>query len=150
MNQTNNGNAWEILLVEDNHGDVVLVQEALTMSGIMFNLKIMTNGRAALEYLNSKDEYYNFVLPDLIILDLNLPLVNGLDVLREIKKDSRLEVIPVVILTSSEAETDIYLSYKLKANSYVTKPVEFDEFMNVVNNINSYWLSLVKLPPKAS
>jgi CheY-like chemotaxis protein len=145
---TNDGKPWEIVLIEDNPGDIGLVEEALFDSGISFNLKAITNGREALEYLKKKKGNGYVSPPDLIILDLNLPIMGGLDVLREIKNDEKLEAIPVVILTTSEAEEDIFNSYKLKANSYVTKPVDFDDFMNIVNNIKDYWLSTVKLPPK--
>ncbi|MGE5679321.1 MAG: response regulator [Bacillota bacterium] len=148
MKTTNDGKPWEIVLVEDNQGDIGLVEEALLDSGISFNLKAITNGREALEYLKKQNGKGFVNPPDLIILDLNLPLLKGLDVLRELKTDDKLESIPVVILTTSESEEDIYNSYKLKANSYVTKPVDFDEFMDIVNNIKEYWLSIVKLPPK--
>ncbi|HEX2865658.1 MAG TPA: response regulator [Ignavibacteriales bacterium] len=148
MKKTNDGEPWEIVLVEDNPGDIGLVEEALTDSGISFNLKAITNGREAVEYLKRENGRGYLNPPDLIILDLNLPILGGLDVLREIKGDEKLEPIPVVILTTSEAERDIFNSYKLKANSYITKPVDFDEFVDIINNIKNYWLSIVKLPPK--
>ncbi|MCU7497362.1 MAG: response regulator [Ignavibacteria bacterium] len=148
MKTTNDGKPWEIMLVEDNKGDIGLVEEAFSDSGIIYNLKAITNGREALEYLKRKNGKGYDNPPDLIILDLNLPILGGLDVLKEIKTDEKLDQIPVVILTTSEAEKDIFNSYKLKANSYVTKPVDFDEFMDIVNNIKDYWLSIVKLPPK--
>lgn len=148
MKATNDGKPWDIVLIEDNPGDIGLVEEAFTESGISYKLKSITNGREALEYLKKKNENGYVNQPDLIILDLNLPVLGGLDVLKEVKSDEKLEQIPVVILTTSEAERDIFYSYKFKANSYITKPVDFDEFLDIVNNIKDYWLSIVKLPPK--
>ncbi len=137
---------FEILLVEDNPGDVRLTEEALKESDIPTNVNVAVDGEQAISYLNGEHEYANSPKPDLILLDLNLPKKNGLEVLEVIKEKERLKHIPVVIITSSEAEFDISKSYNLHANCYITKPVEFDDFNNVVQNIVKFWFSIVKLP----
>ncbi|PSR04572.1 MAG: response regulator [Bacteroidetes bacterium SW_11_45_7] len=137
---------FEILLVEDNPGDVRLTQEALKESDIPTNVNVAVDGEQAIGYLNGKSEYASSPKPDLILLDLNLPKKNGLEVLEIIKDNDGLKHIPVVIITSSEAEFDISKSYNLHANCYITKPVEFDDFNNVVQNIVRFWFSIVKLP----
>lgn len=138
----------EILLVEDNPGDARLCHEALKESKILNNLNIAKDGQEALDYIFKTNGFENAKTPDLIILDLNLPKVNGKDVLKKIKQNERTKTIPVVILTSSKAEEDIVKTYKLYANSYITKPLDFEQFVDIVKEINQFWLGIVKLPPK--
>jgi two-component system, chemotaxis family, response regulator Rcp1 len=135
-----------ILLVEDNPGDVRLTQEVLKEAKIRNTLEIAKDGVEALNLLRRMGIYAQTEQPDLILLDLNLPKKNGLEVLREIKTDPALKRIPVVILTSSQAEKDIVNSYDGYANAYVTKPVNLDQFFAVVRSIESFWLEIVKLP----
>jgi two-component system, chemotaxis family, response regulator Rcp1 len=136
----------EILLVEDNPGDVRLTREALKDGKIINNLHVAQDGVEALAFLRREGKYHNAVRPELILLDLNLPKKDGREVLAEIKADMALKRIPVVILTSSTAEQDIVKSYNLHANCYVTKPVDLDQFINVVKCIEHFWLTVVKLP----
>jgi two-component system, chemotaxis family, response regulator Rcp1 len=138
----------EILLVEDNPGDVRLTREALKDGKIVNNLHVAEDGVDALAFLRREGKYHNAVRPELILLDLNLPKKDGREVLAEIKADEALKRIPVVILTSSAAEQDIVRSYNLHANCYVTKPVDLDQFINVVKSIEHFWLTVVKLPPE--
>lgn len=138
----------EILLVEDNPGDVRLTQEALKEGKILNNLYTAKDGVEAISFLRREGGYENAVRPDLILLDLNLPKKDGREVLEEIKKDEDLKRIPVVVLTTSRAEEDIVRTYDRHANCYITKPVDFDQFINVVKSIESFWLSVVKLPRK--
>jgi CheY-like chemotaxis protein len=138
----------EILLVEDNPGDVRLTREALRDGKIVNNLHVAEDGVEALAFLRKEGKYRNAVRPELILLDLNLPKKDGREVLAEIKADENLRCIPVVILTSSEAEQDIVKSYNLHANCYVTKPVDLDQFISVVKSVEHFWLSVVKLPPE--
>lgn len=135
---------FNILLVEDNPGDVRLTQEALKESDIPTNVDVAVDGEEAIEYLIQRAPVNE--KPDLILLDLNLPKKNGLEVLETIKHHDNLKHIPVIIITSSEAEFDITKSYDLHANCYISKPVEFDEFNEVVQNIVRFWFSVVKLP----
>ncbi len=136
----------EILLVDDNPGDIRLTQEALKDSKVLNNLHVVEDGLEALKYLRKKGEFKNEVAPDLILLDLNLPKRNGREVLSEIKEDELLKHIPVVILTISRAEEDIFKSYELHANCYITKPVDMNQFIKIVRSIESFWFSIVKLP----
>ena len=136
----------EILLVEDNPGDVRLTQEALKEGKILNNLNIAKDGVEAISFLRRKGEYENTARPDLILLDLNLPKKDGREVLLEIKEDEELRRIPVVVLTTSKAEEDIIRTYNCHANCYITKPVDFDQFINVVKSIENFWLTVVKLP----
>jgi two-component system response regulator len=136
----------EILMVEDNPGDVRLTQEALRDSKLHNRLQTVSDGAEALAYLHRKAGYENVTRPDLILLDLNLPKMDGREVLREIKKDSSLKRIPVVVITSSAAEQDILKSYDLHANCYVCKPVDLDQFVNVVKSVENFWVSIVRLP----
>ncbi|MFA8342864.1 MAG: response regulator [Rhodothermaceae bacterium] len=138
----------DILLVEDNPGDVRLTQEALKDSKIKNSLYIVDNGEKAIDFLYKRNGYEKASTPDLIILDLNLPKKDGKEVLAEIKSDEDLKHIPVVVLTTSKAEEDILKSYKLYANCYVTKPLELDNFIEVVRTIENFWLTIVKLPPE--
>ncbi len=138
----------EILLVEDNPGDVRLTKEALKEGKVMNVLNIVENGEEALAYLRRQGAYAQTTRPDLILLDLNLPRKSGQEVLEEIKEDPDLRRIPVVILTVSEAEQDIIKSYNLHANCYITKPVNLEQFMEVIKNIEDFWLTVVMLPPR--
>jgi CheY-like chemotaxis protein len=144
---TDSGNPVDILLVEDNPGDVRLTQEAFKEGQISNTLHVVTDGVEALDFLYQRGEYADAQLPDIVLLDLNLPRKNGDEVLEEIKDDSRLSRLPVIILTSSEAEEDIVKSYDHSANAYLTKPVDPEEFINVVRSFKSFWLSVVRLPP---
>lgn len=137
----------EILLVEDNPGDVRLTIEALKESKILNNLNIVADGIEAMDYLFRKGEYRNRPHPDLIILDLNLPKKDGREILAEIKEEELLKRIPVVILTTSEADEDIIMTYNLHANCYITKPVSIEKFIKVVKSIGDFWFTIVKLPP---
>lgn len=136
----------EILLVEDNPGDARLTIEALKEGKIRNNIHVAVDGLEALKYLFREDNYKNATRPDIILLDLNLPKKNGREVLEIIKSDKDLKRIPVVILTTSRAEEDILRTYDLHANCYVTKPVDLDQFINVIKTIEDFWLSIVKLP----
>ncbi|MCW9033215.1 MAG: response regulator [Alphaproteobacteria bacterium] len=138
----------EILLVEDSETDVDLMLEVMEESKLSNNLNVVMDGVAAIEYLKQQGDYQNAVRPDIILLDLNLPKKDGREVLEEIKDDDNLKGIPVVVLTSSKAEEDIYKSYKLHANCYVTKPFDLDQFAYIVRQIESFWFSVVKLPSK--
>ena len=136
----------EILLVEDNPGDVRLIMEVFKDTQIYNHIHVAADGEVALQYLLRKGEYSNAPHPDLILLDLNLPKKDGRELLREIKEDNRLKCIPVVILTTSTAKEDIIETYNKHANSYITKPVYLGQFIKVVNSIQDFWLSIVKLP----
>lgn len=144
----NSGRPVEILLVEDNQPDVELTQEALTENKVRNNLHVVTDGEAAMEFLYRKGEFADRPRPDLILLDLNLPRKDGREVLADVKADPDLKTIPVVILTTSQAEEDILRSYQLQANCYVTKPVKLSEFIKVVQSIDHFWLSIVELPTR--
>jgi CheY-like chemotaxis protein len=140
------GKPIEILLVEDNPGDVRLTREALRDTKVHNRLSVAQTGLEALAFLRRQGKHATAPRPDLILLDLNLPLKSGMEVLGEIKGDPDLRTIPVVILTTSEAETDIIKAYHLNANCYVTKPVGLEQFIEVVNSIENFWLTVVKLP----
>ncbi|SNB46567.1 response regulator [Geobacter sp. DSM 9736] len=140
------GGKLNILLVEDNPGDVELVREALADSTVRSELHVAADGVLAMQYLRREGEFSQSQRPDLILLDLNLPRKSGIDVLREMKSDPDLQFIPVIVLTSSKSDDDILRSYSLHANCYVTKPVDFDQFMSVVKSIEEFWLAVVKLP----
>lgn len=137
----------EILLVEDNPGDVRLTQEALKEGEIPNNLSVVGDGEEAIAFLRKEPPYEDAPRPEIILLDLNLPRKDGREVLSEIKADEDLRSIPVVILTTSEAEQDIRRTYDLHANCYITKPVDLTEFIEVVQYIESFWLNIVRLPP---
>ena len=139
--------AVEILLIEDNPGDVRLTIEALKESKIMNNMHVADDGIEALSFLKKEGIYKDKPRPDLIILDLNLPKKDGREVLGEIKSDDSLKQIPIVILTTSEAEEDIIKSYELHANCYITKPVNMEQFIKVVKSVGDFWFSIVMLPP---
>jgi chemotaxis family two-component system response regulator Rcp1 len=137
----------EILLIEDNLGDVRLTMEALKEGKVSNNLSVAKDGVEAIAFLRQEDKYADAPRPDLILLDLNLPRKDGREVLAEIKQDPDLKRIPVVILTTSQAEQDILKTYDLYANCYITKPVDLEQFITVVSSIETFWLSIVKLPP---
>ena|SRR5271168_963536 len=136
----------EILLVEDSEGDVCLIQEGLKGARVPNRLTVVSDGEQAISFLERKQPFERAPRPHLILLDLNLPKLNGREVLARIRKDPALKRIPVVILTTSDADSDIQASYELHANSYVTKPVGFEQFMHAIHTIESYWLELAKLP----
>jgi chemotaxis family two-component system response regulator Rcp1 len=138
----------EILLVEDNPGDVRLTLEASKENKMFNNISVVNDGVEALAFLRCEGNYSNAPRPDLILLDLNLPRKDGREVLEEIKADDELKHIPVIILTTSQAEEDILRAYGLNANCYITKPVEFNQFIKVVKSIEDYWFTIVKLPSK--
>ena len=137
----------EILLVEDNPGDVRLTKEALKEGKVYSNLHTVKDGVEAMEFLRRQGKYSSVPRPDIILLDLNLPKKDGREVLQEIKTDEALKRIPVVVLTTSKAEEDVVRTYNLHANCYVTKPVDLEKFMVVVKTIDSFWLTVVTLPP---
>lgn len=140
------GSAVKILLVEDNPGDVRLTQEALKESKMLNELYVAEDGVEALEFLNRAGKYADAPHPDLILLDLNLPKKDGRELLEEIKADEKLKRIPVVVLTTSKAQEDIYRMYEQHANCYITKPIDLDQFIEVVKSIDNFWLTIVKLP----
>jgi chemotaxis family two-component system response regulator Rcp1 len=138
----------EILMVEDNPGDVRLTVEALKEGKVRNNFHTVEDGVEAMAFLRRQGRYAEAPRPDLVLLDLNLPKMNGREVLAEIKEDPELRRIPVVILTVSKAEQDILKSYNLHANCYITKPVDLDQFLEVVKSIENFWLTVVMLPPR--
>jgi CheY-like chemotaxis protein len=146
MNTGATGRPVEILLVEDNPGNVRLMVEALKEGKVHNKLSVVDDGEKALAFLRREGNYTNVMRPDIIWLDLNLPKKDGREVLAEIKRDSSLKRIPVVVLTSSKAEQDILKSYDLHANCYVYKPVELEQFVTVVKSIEDFWFTIVKLP----
>ena len=140
------GKPIEILLVEDNPGDVRLTQETLKDTKVRNNMHVVMDGIDAVAFLRRGGKYADVPRPDLILLDLNLPKKDGREVLAEIKADSDLKSIPVVVLTTSKAEQDIFRAYDLHANCYITKPVNLDQFIEVVKCIEDFWFTIVKLP----
>ncbi len=141
-----NAQPIEILLVEDNPGDVRLIMEAFKNAKVYNKIHVQMDGESAVQFLLKQEEYKDAPRPDLILLDLNLPKKDGREVLNIIKQDKNLKPIPVVILTTSTAEEDIIDTYNKHANSYITKPVDLDQFFKVVESIQDFWLSIVKLP----
>ncbi len=142
------GKVIDILLVEDNPGDVRLAREALKESKIRNTLYVVEDGVEAMDFLRRRGRHPGAPRPDLILLDLNLPRKSGREVLAEVKADEDLKRVPVVILTVSKAEEDIVKCYDHHANCYITKPLDFNQFMNVTKSIEEFWLTIVKLPPK--
>ena len=138
----------DVLLVEDDPGDVVLIQEAFEFNKVHNTLHIVSDGVEALDFLHRREGHEDAPRPDLMLLDLNLPRKDGREVLEEVKADPDLRTIPVVVLTTSEAEEDILRSYDLHANAYVTKPVDFDRFIEVVRLIDDFFVTVVKLPTR--
>jgi len=137
-----------ILLVEDNEGDILLITEAFESGKIINKLSVVKDGKAAIDFLTRQGKYVSEALPDLLLLDINLPKKNGHEVLKFIKADENLKQIPVIMLTTSSAKADILTSYQLYANCYITKPVEVDSFLNIISNIESFWISIATLPSK--
>jgi two-component system, chemotaxis family, response regulator Rcp1 len=138
----------EILLVEDSPSDATLTIEALEAGKVANKLTLVEDGVEAMEFLRRKGKYANAKRPDLIMLDLNLPRKDGREVLAEIKNDPELKVIPIIVLTTSHSDKDILQSYQLNANCYITKPVDFAQFIEVVKSIEKFWLTVVTLPQK--
>ena len=138
----------DLLLVEDSPGDVRLTMEALKEGRVINNLTVVHDGEEAIALLRRQGKYANAARPDLILLDLNLPRKSGLELLAEIKADPSLQQIPVVVLTTSRAEQDILRTYELHANCYIVKPVDLDQFIDVVQSIKNFWLAVVVLPPR--
>lgn len=143
---TRNEDPMQILLVEDNPGDIRLTQEAMKEGPYDSVLHVVKDGVEALEFLRKKGKYALSETPDIILLDLNLPRKDGREVLAEIKADDNLKLIPVIILTTSDAEQDILKSYKLHANCFITKPVDLDHFIYIIRQIEIFWFTVVKLP----
>jgi CheY-like chemotaxis protein len=142
------GKAIDILLVEDNPGDVRLAREALKESKVLNNIFVVEDGVEAMDFLHRNGKYRGMPRPDLILLDLNLPRKSGREVLAEVKTDDSLKRIPVVVLTVSRDEEDILKAYNLHANCFVTKPIDFEQFVKITKSIEDFWLTIVKLPPK--
>ncbi|QLD91016.1 response regulator [Natronomonas salina] len=140
------GDPAQILLVEDNPGDVRLTQEAFKEGQIDNDLHVVEDGVEALDFLFKRGEYADAPCPDIVLLDLNLPRKNGDEVLEEMRADETLQYVPVVVLTSSEAQEDVVKSYELNANAYLTKPVDPVDFIEVVQSFEQFWLSIVRLP----
>jgi CheY-like chemotaxis protein len=136
----------QILLVEDNEGDIILTLEAFEESKIKTTITVVKNGREALDFLYRRGEYAEAPKPDIIILDINIPIFNGHEVLKRIKEDPALKKIPVIMLTTSSNRKDIHLAYENHSNSYITKPIDIDEFLKAVLKIEEFWLQLTKLP----
>jgi chemotaxis family two-component system response regulator Rcp1 len=140
----------EVLLVEDSPGDVRLTREAFRDAKTNINLHVATDGVAAMAFLRHEGDHSQAPRPDFILLDLNLPKMDGREVLAHIKEDDELKTIPTIILTTSEAEADILKSYQLQANCYINKPVQLEAFDAIVKSVNSFWLTTAKLPPRAN
>lgn len=149
MPHEKSGRPIEILLVEDNPADVRLTQEGLREAKVANNLHAVNNGQDALDYLFRRNGFEHANRPDLVLLDLNLPGMDGYEVLRTVKADTHLRPIPVVVLTSSESETDLIKAYQQHANCFISKPVDFDGFVEIVKSIELFWFSVVRLPPAA-
>ena len=139
-----------ILLVEDNEGDILLTKEALDDAKIKVKLTILRDGQEAINYMTRKGNYANALLPDLVLLDVNLPKKNGHEVLKSLKENDDIKQIPIIMLTTSSSEKDINLAYHNYANCYITKPIEVADFLKVVSSIENFWISLVKLPTNKS
>ncbi len=143
------GTPIEVLLVEDDPGDVLMTREAFEEHKVRNRLNVVSDGADALAYVRREGEFADAIRPDLILLDLNLPKRDGREVLKELKTDPDLREIPIVVLTTSSAESDVLASYQLYANAYVTKPVDFERFISAVKQIDDFFVSLVKLPRRA-
>jgi CheY-like chemotaxis protein len=146
MNPVDRPDPIEVLLVEDDPGDVLLIREAFEDNKVANRLHVVADGVEAIEFMRQSGEHAEAPRPDLVLLDLNLPRKDGREVLAEVKNDDELRSIPVVVLTTSQAEEDVLRSYDLHANAYVTKPVDFDRFIGVVRQIDQFFVSVVKLP----
>lgn len=139
-----------ILLVEDNEGDVILTTEAFENAKVITDISVVRDGKSAMDFLNKEGDYFNASQPDLMLLDLNLPKRNGIEVLQFVKSNSNLMHIPVIILSTSSSERDIDQCYENNANCYITKPVDIENFFSVISRIENFWLSIVKLPMKTT
>ena len=146
--ETTHAEPVEILLVEDDQDDIFLTKKAFEQQNVLNNLHVVRDGVDAMTFLRQEDEHADAPRPDIILLDLNLPTMDGDEVLEAIEDEPDLRTIPVVVLTSSEAEEDIVRSYELNANAYLTKPVDFEGFMGVVESIDQFWINFVKVPEK--
>jgi len=144
-----NADLISVLLVEDDPGDVMLVREAFAADKVGNTLSVVSDGVEAMRFVRGEGEYAGTERPDLVLLDLNLPRKSGAEVLAEIKSDPHLSTIPVVVLTTSQAEEDVLRSYEMHANAYVTKPVDFDRFGEIVRQIDEFFVGIVRLPPRA-
>jgi CheY-like chemotaxis protein len=144
-----NAEEISVLLVEDDPGDVMLVREAFAADKVGNTLSVVSDGVEAMRFVRGEGEYAGAERPDLVLLDLNLPRKSGAEVLAEIKGDPQLSTIPVVVLTTSQAEEDVLRSYEMHANAYVTKPVDFDRFGEIVRQIDEFFVGIVRLPPRA-
>lgn len=140
----------QILLVDDSAGDVSLTREALHTARVANQLHVVEDGEQAMEFMRRQGRYASAPVPDLVLLDLNLPRMDGREVLRELKEDADLRHVPVIVLTTSADERDVLASYRLHANAYVTKPVEFGEFLLALQQLETFWLQIVRLPPAAA
>ena len=138
--------AVHILLVEDNEGDILLIKEAFEDAKMHLQLSVVKDGKEAINFLDRLDKYVNADMPDLILLDINLPKKNGHEVLQHIKESETLRHIPVIMLTTSSSERDINLSYNHHANCYIAKPIDVNDFLAIVTTIENFWISIVKLP----
>jgi two-component system, chemotaxis family, response regulator Rcp1 len=138
----------QILLVEDNEGDVILAKEALKESELLNEISVAKDGQEAMDFLYKRGKFIDACTPDLVLLDINLPRIDGMEVLHLIKHDDRLRTIPVVMLTTSSSESDIQSSYYNYANCYITKPVDLEKFLTIVHKIENFWMSVVRLPSK--
>ena len=148
MNERTEGSPIEILLVEDDPGDALITKEALEHGKVLNTLRVLANGEEAIAYLRRTGEYAEATRPDLILLDLNLPRVDGREVLAEIKRDPDLKRIPVIVLTTSSHERDIAQCYELNANCFITKPMALAKFLSVMRILDEFWLTIVRRPPK--
>lgn len=143
---TQNARAVEILLMEDNEGDVFLTKKAFEKAKITNNIHVAPDGEVGMDMLHRRNGYSDFIRPDIVLLDINMPKKDGNQVLKEMKEDENLRRIPVVILTSSKAEQDVLKTYDLHASSYIVKPVDLDQFQDIVGAIEGFWFSIVVLP----
>jgi CheY-like chemotaxis protein len=143
-----NADLISVLLVEDDPGDVMLIREAFAENKVGNVLSVVNDGVEAMRFIRGEGDYATLERPDLVLLDLNLPRKSGAEVLAEIKSDPRLSTIPVVVLTTSQAEEDVLRSYEMHANAYVTKPVDFERFGEIVRQIDEFFVGIVKLPPR--
>ena len=141
------GRPIEILMVEDTPTDVLITKEAISQARLVNSLHVVEDGEEAMAFLRRQGQYANMPRPDLVLLDWNLPRKSGKEVLADVKSDEHLKIIPVVILTSSKAEVDVLRAYGLHANAYITKPVDFSSFVELVTSLNHFWFSIVTLPP---
>jgi two-component system, chemotaxis family, response regulator Rcp1 len=149
-NRLDNGRPAEILLAEDNDDDVELTRQAFRQAKLLVNLHRVEDGEQCLAFLRKQGEYENVPMPDLLLLDLNMPKMSGREVLAEMMKDDYLKALPVVILTTSEQEEEILKMYRMRCSSYIVKPVNFDQFLKVVQTIADYWFTVVVLPTVGS